>query len=143
MRHWTITTYASGRKRQIDLRLYKSPRELRAAATRFVRQWEKPANKFTDTLGVVHGFQHIRINDDDTETEQDLVAIIRLAENHLTPTIISHEIAHAAQHLYGLDILKPDDNAEDLFTSGNEEFAWITGELFAAVWTAVNSKEKP
>lgn len=139
MRHWTITTYASGRKREIDLRLYKSPRELRAAATRFTHQWETLSDKFIDTLGVCHGFNFIRIHKDGTETEQDLAAIIRLSEGHLTPTIVSHEVAHAAQHLYGLDLLKKTDKAADLFTSGNEDFAYLTGELFAAVWSAIHT----
>jgi hypothetical protein len=114
---------------------------MRGEATRFARHIGEKTGHFKDSLGVCHGFSYIRIHPDGSETEHPRAALIRFNTDNLTPLVISHEIAHAAQHLYGLDMLKDDDQPSDLFTSGNEDFAYILGELFNAAWSALPVKE--
>lgn len=140
MHKWEIRTHASGRPRVIDVRLYKSRKELRAAATRWCRT-AGTDDDFTGAGGVCHGFRSIWIDDDGTETEQELCAIVRLSETDLTPLVVSHEIAHAAQHIYGLDLLPEGANAAECFTAGNEDFAYLMGELFAAAWRVLRNAE--
>lgn len=137
-RRWTITTHATGRPRDIDVYLYDRPAHMRAAATRHSKAWETDFEPFSNAAAVTHGFQHIRIHDDGTEEEQQLAAIIRFSRENLTPEIIAHEVAHAAQHLYRLDCFNEGDPAEDHFGSANETFAYLLGDLFEIIWTILH-----
>lgn len=137
-RRWTITTHVTGKPRRVDVVLYNRVGDLRRAASRFARVIGEKPGRFNDALGVCHGFNRFTINADGTESEDDLVGIIRLTATDLTPLIISHEIAHAAQHIYGLDY-SDDRPVIDHMHSGNEDFAHLYGELFAAAWGVLGS----
>lgn len=114
--------------------LYSTVSRMRGEATRWARHIGEKTGFFDNAVGVCHGFNRIRVAKDGTEKQDPLVAIIRLNIAYLTPTVLSHELAHAAQHMYGLDLLGDDHEAANHFHSGNEDFAYLYGELFNAAW---------
>lgn len=128
--------HVTGRPRTVEVRLYTDVNHLRGAATRF-NSWSGEKGTFADTVGLCHGFTRGHFDADGAWREDVVVSIIRLAETHLTPLIISHEVAHAAQHIYGLDHDDERPIAEHMH-SGNEAFAHLYGELFAGVWGIFN-----
>lgn len=132
VRHWTITTRVTGRKREVELHVYEGIGDLRRAASRFSRVVGEEPGSFNDALGVCHGFHRLYVHANGGETESPLVAKIRLWQGNLTPLVVAHEIAHAAQHIYGIDYNDDQPIAEHMH-SGNEDFAHLYGELFAAV----------
>lgn len=132
-RRWEVTTHVTGKPRTVEVRLYSDVNHLRGAATRHNRWSGEKGSSFKDTVGICHGFTRGRFGADGEWDEDQTVAIIRLAETYLTPLIVIHEAAHAAQHIYGLDY---DDGkpVEEHMHSGNEDFAHLMGELAAAIW---------
>jgi hypothetical protein len=140
-RKWTITTWVTGARRDVDLVLYDNLTIMRRESTRFAKHIGEKAPDFHEAQGVCHGFERIHISKDSTETSDPLSAIIRLSRGSITPLIVSHEVAHAAQHIYLLDVLGYDSKqlATNHFTAGNEEFAHLYGELFSAAWTSVEA----
>lgn len=143
-RFWTVTVHVTGRPREVDVLLYDTLRDLRSAATRYVNRWEKPSpGKFAHTLALVHAARRYRVLDDGSEQEHPGVAIIRFSRQELTPLIVAHEVMHATAAIYGFDMLKADDLAEDHFDSGNEPLAELYGELFGAVWGVVREAVSP
>ena len=135
---WVVTVNESGQPRAVEVRLYNDVNHLRGAATRH-NAWSGETGTFRDAVGVCHGFTRGRVGADGQWDEDVVVAILRLAVGHLTPLIISHEVAHAAQHIYGLDFDDSQPIAEHMH-AGNEDFAHLCGELFAAVWGIFYSK---
>lgn len=131
-RHWKVTTDVTGKPRTVEVRLYSSVSHLRGAATRH-NAWSGEKNAYKDAVGVCHGFTRGHVGPNGEWDEDQTVAIIRLAETHLTPLIVIHEAAHAAQHIYGLDYDNELPSAEHMH-AGNEEFARLMGELADAVW---------
>lgn len=131
-RRWEVTTHVTGKPRTVEVRLYSDANHLRGAATRH-NAWSGETGTYAQAVGICHGFTRGRVGSNGEWDEDDTVAIIRLAETHLTPLIVIHEAAHAAQHIYGLDY---DDGkpVEDHMHSGNEDFAHLMGELAAAIW---------
>jgi hypothetical protein len=139
-RHWTITIHESGQPREVEVVLYERVADMRRAATRFARVVGEKAGSFNDAAGVCHGFQRIRVNADGTEKDSPLVSIIRLHQEALTVKVLSHEVAHAAQHIYGIDLIEPPmTDAIDHFHSANEAFAHLYGELYAAAWSVLSN----
>lgn len=136
-RRWLITTHTTGRPRQVEVRLYTDLNHLRGAATRYTADVASPID-FSNAAGTCHGFVREREGKNGEWIQHPLCAIIRLAADHLTPLIVAHEVAHAAQHIYGLDYDDGEPIAEHMH-SGNEDFAYLYGELFNAVhgifWT--------
>lgn len=130
-RRWEVTTHVTGKPRTVEVRLYTDVNHLRGAATRH-NKWSGEKGTWEDTVGICHGFTRGRYDANGEWDEDQTVAIIRLAETHLTPLIIIHEVAHAAQHIYGLDY-DDDRRIEDHMHSGNEEFAHLMGELAASI----------
>lgn len=132
-RRWIVTTHVTGKPRAVEVRLYSDVNHLRGAATRHNRWSGEKGLSLSDTVGICHGFVRGRYDAQGEWDEDVVVAIIRLAETHLTPLIVLHEVAHAAQHIYGLDY---DDGKpiEEHMHSGNEDFAHLMGELGAAIW---------
>lgn len=131
-RRWVVTTHVTGKPRAVEVRLYGDVNHLRGAATRH-NAWSGETGTYRDAVGVCHGFTRGHVGPDGEWDEDVVVAILRLAATHLTPLIISHEVAHAAQHIYGLDF----DDAQivgEHMHAGNENFAHLYSELFAAVW---------
>lgn len=134
VRKWTITVHETGQPREVNVFLYDSLAKMRGAGKRHAKALGDPGIEFPEAVGICHGFERIRVNADGTEKSMPLVCVVRLEVNHLTPLIISHEMAHAAQHLYGLDMLSGDELARDHFDAANEDFAHLYGELFNAAW---------
>lgn len=134
-RHWTINTHLSGVEREIEVYLYDDKFKLRRAAREHNRRWSPSPDGFRHAVGVTHGYTRIQIGADGTETPHPQAVTLRLARGFLTPEIVAHEVAHAAQHLYGLDLYES-EGAEltDHWNAGNEKFAHLLGGLFTAVW---------
>lgn len=130
-RRWVVTTHVTGKPRAVEVRLYTDLNHLRGAATRYAA-WSGESVSFSEAAATCHGFTREKFVRGEWR-EHPTVAIIRFAETHLSPLIIAHEVAHAAQHIYGLDFDDEKPIAEHMH-SGNEDFAFLTGELFAAVW---------
>lgn len=141
-RKWTITTYVNGQQREVSLVVYDTLGMMRREATRWAKRVTPFYVDFTEAVGVCHGFERIRVYADDTEKKHPHAATVRLARGHTSILIVSHEIAHAAQHLYSLDFLGVESKelAVDHFDAANEDFAHLYGELFAAAWSAINSE---
>jgi len=138
-RHWTITTHVTGKEREVEVVLYDHPGEMRREASKFARMVGEGPGSFNDALGVCHGFQRLHIAPGGIETDDPLVSIIRLCRDGLNAKVVSHEVAHAAQHIYGIDHTSETDLAKDHMHAGNEEYAHLLGELFAAAWGALGS----
>ena len=134
VRHWTVTTHHTGKPREVDFHLYDKTSQLRAAASRHSNAIEPNPTDHTHTAAVCHTFARIHIAADGTETDDPKAAIIRFSREKLNAEVISHEVAHAASWLYGLDLIGPGDLAADHFTGNNEPFAYLAGDLFAAIW---------
>lgn len=132
-RRWTVTTSITGTPRAVEVVLYSDVNHLRGAATRH-NAWSRERATYKNALGVCHGFTRYSIDADGNEIQDETVAIIRLCLPYLTPLVITHEVAHAAQHIYGLDHITEGDLADDHMHAGNEEFAHLYGELFGAIW---------
>lgn len=112
---------------------------MRAAANRWAEEVGN-GETFHTAEGVCHGFDRVWVDEDGTEHEDELVCIIRLNEKRLRPDIVAHECAHAAQHLYRLDLMDGTEPVGDHMHAANEPFAWMLGEVFGAVWGAVTSR---
>lgn len=134
-RTWRVTTHVTGTRRAVEVRLYSDLNHLRGAATRYAASAGESIS-YSEAAGTCHGFTTEKFVRGEWR-ERPLVAIIRFAETHLTPLIIAHEVAHASQHIYGLDFDDEKPVAEHMH-SGNEDFAYLYGELFAAVWGIFN-----
>jgi len=140
-RKWTITTHITGTERGVDIVVYDTVAIMRRESTRFAKHIGEREPAFHDSMGGCHGFERIHAYDDGTETPDPLSAIIRLSAGNLTSLIVSHEVAHAAQHIYRIDHLgyESKELAVDHFHVGNEDFAHLYGELFSAVWETLYS----
>lgn len=141
VKRWEVTTDVTGKPRTVEVRLYSDVNHLRGAATRH-NAWSGESEAFANAVGVCHGFTRGRVGPGGEWDEDQTVAIIRLAETHLTPLIVIHEAAHAAQHIYGLDYAD-ERPLEDHMHAGNEEFAHLMGELGAAIWGIFDPGEQP
>lgn len=130
---WVITTHVTGKPRAVEVRLYSDLNHLRGAATRHIARTGETGGDTSGTLAICHGYIRGWVGPAGEWNEHPTVATIRVAASHLTPLILSHEVAHAAQHIYGLDFDDGRSIAEHM-TAGNEDFAHLYGELFAAVW---------
>jgi hypothetical protein len=137
-RHWQVTTHVTGKRRRVDLYLYSDANHLRGAATRH-NAWSGETGGYAEAVGVCHGFTRGHVDRNGDWIEDDTVAIIRLTETHLSPLVICHEVAHAAQHIYGLDHTD-ERHVDEHMHSGNEDFAHLMGELYAAVWSIFASR---
>ena len=139
-RKWTITTYVNDQQRDVELVVYDTLGAMRREATKWANRITPGQADFSNAEGVCHGFDLIRYYEDGTERKHPHAATVRLAKGYTSPLIVSHEIAHAAQHLYALDFLSFDSKelAVDHFDAANEDFAHLYGELFSAAWGAIN-----
>jgi len=139
---WTITTYINDQQRDVEVIVYDTLAIMRREATKWANRVTPGQSDFSNSGGVCHGFERVRCYEDGTEKPYPHAATIRLAKGHTTPLIVSHEIAHAAQHLYALDHLGYDSKelAVDHFGAANENFAYLYGELFSAAWEAINNR---
>jgi hypothetical protein len=130
---YTIATHITGKKRIVKVRIYERLQDLRGAETRY-KNWSGFKDENNDFVGICHSWYSVYINPNGEEYEREWVNLIRLCREHLTPTIIAHEFAHAAQWIYSLDF--PDD--KEPMRSDNEEFAYLYGELLGAFWPMVH-----
>lgn len=141
-RKWTITTELTGRVRKIDVMLYDTLGQMRAATHR----WNKVTGedgRMDHSLAVCQSFSRIRVYKNGSEKELPNVLIVRFVRGHLSPEIVAHEVTHAASHLYGIDylpMLGVSEVAKDHFQADNEDFAYIVGNLFSAFWKLLENE---
>lgn len=134
---WTVTTFVTGTERQVEFVLYDTEKAMRSAAVRYARRIGESDPDFSEAAAICHGFRLYSIHADGSETLDPLVSVVRLSRPYLTTLVLSHEVAHAAQHIYAIDHVGEKDLALEHFHSGNEEFAHLCGELFSAIWGRV------
>lgn len=118
-----VATSASGQRRTIDVWVYDTLEELRAAAHRF-----NPLRSFIDAAGC---FQHSGYRW--PSPEQAWFGIIRLYRGQLTTETIAHESTHAAAEIYFADCTQWDSRARAHFRGDNEPLAYMVGQLASRI----------
>lgn len=124
--NWVVATELSGKPREFEVILYSTLKEMRVAATEFQDSGE---GHFREA-GAVAQYRRKTKNG-----EPEIV--VRFVVGHLQPELVSHEIAHVAQLLYGLDMVKRRDRAYAHFEIDNEGFAYLLGTLFGKIWNTL------
>ena len=114
-----VSTRASGLRRTIDVYLYDTVEELRAAASN-----ASPDHSFESTGGVcqVPSYKWPR---------PDLAwfCVIRLHRKQIDFDTVAHEATHAAMEIYHADIMKWNAKARAHFRADNEPIAYLVGEI--------------
>lgn len=122
---WILETEMTGRVRHVQIVVYDNLEGLRRASIRWSKGLHKPGY-FRNANGVTQTYTKVKAGEN--------IAIIRFARGYLSPEIVSHEVAHLAQHLYGVDMMKgKSKKAKEHMHGSNEAFAYLYGALFANV----------
>lgn len=108
--------------------IYDKLEEMRAAANKFSRQTGADEDN-NEAYGVCHTFIRMKIGSDGSSKENPWSGIIRLAKPHLGNEVFSHELAHAALHIYRLDN-KGKANFGTGIDDREEQFCAIYGRLY-------------
>lgn len=141
-RAFTIKTELTGVDREIEVIVYDKVEHMRRSSRAHDKRWSggrMPEGGYESALAVTHGYTRVHVADDGTETPHALAATLRLVRGHLSPEIVSHEVAHLAQHLYGLDLYESQGlEGRDHWDAGNEVFAYLYGGLYATVMDIVS-----
>lgn len=131
-RRWVVTTHVTGTPRAVEVRLYDDLNHMRGASTRHSIKVGEDTHDFSGAVATCQSFIREHIQPDGSSKLDPITSIIRLVVNEVSTLIIAHEVAHAAQHIYGLDY-NDGQPVEEHMHGGNEDFAHLYGELFAAV----------
>lgn len=118
-----VSSRALGRRSTVRVYVYDTVEGLRAAATRF-----SPETDFSQAAGTAQSYQRIRIDSDGTEATLKSPYIVRLWRERLAAAVVTHELVHIAQQIYG-DTLAEGVLAEDVMHAGNEPFAYLVSDL--------------
>lgn len=117
--------------------VYPTTREMIDAANEHTKETGEDM-KYTGSAGVCHTYQRLKITEKGEETLLNEIGTIRLAKTHLNTEVVSHEVLHAAMHLYRLlygterEYEGSSHNAD--FGSGcnpqEENLCYLFGEMF-------------
>lgn len=122
---------ALGEKNTVLVKVYPTLRGMRVASTKF-----HPDNKKGSSAEAVGVCQLIQI-----KNSHEVVPVIRLTRGHLGPSVVSHEVHHAATGIYGSWLTSQDPNLPlqlALFLNHyNEKFAYLYSDLFGALVSAL------
>ncbi len=120
--------------------VYKTQKALQRAARRHARL---AGNKeqFDGTAGVCHSYERVRIEEGKPEIISPEIGTIRLSEQHLSNLVVSHEVVHAALHLYrklyGTEREWEGSSENADFGNGvsemEEDFCYLYGDLFRSM----------
>lgn len=117
--------------------VYPNSKQMREAASNHTAETGERVS-FDGAAGVCHTYERIRIDPDGKEEVLKQIGTIRLVKDKLHTEVISHEVVHAAMHLYRLlhGVENPLDGSSHNADFGNgcnqdeENFAYIYGSLF-------------
>lgn len=126
---WTLRTPVGDKMRVVEVRLYETLGSMRGAATRHSLRVGDTTTDFSTALGCCQGFTTADVSPTGTAEPR---AIVRLVQDNISLVIVAHEMIHAAQHIYQADYVTKDALANDHMHAGNEDFAFLAGELVAA-----------
>lgn len=115
----TITTYATGQPRIIEVHTYRTLKGMRIAGRAY------SGDDFTNALDITHS------------GSQDSPTVIRLAMDAVTPEIAVHEAAHAAIDVYRIDLLDAKPSTGEHLRVDNEELAYCVSEIATAILTTL------
>lgn len=120
-----VSTRRTGERRTVRVWIYDTLEELRDAAQRFNPNTEP--GWFDDALGVCQTYD---VADAEGVVRLDPTApmIVRLFRGELGVGVVSHELNHAATHIYGAT-LTPDVRAVDVLHNANETLAHLQSDL--------------
>lgn len=115
--------------------IYSNVEELRKAGNQHSKLIGSDDN-FDECHGLCHTYDRFKIKEDGSEELVEDIGTIRLAITHLGTIYVSHELVHAALHLYRraasmIVNRKIDANFGSGCGSREETFAYMYGELFA------------
>lgn len=120
-----VATRVTGCRRVVQVHVYEDLEELRAATQ---RQW---------TTSVGHSTAGATCTSFDSvlpaPKHGHTVAVIRLWTEQLDTRTIAHEVTHAAMHIYFLDRLKQFSRAHPHMHIGNEDVAYMVGDMTSDV----------
>lgn len=118
-----VSSRALGKRKAVRVYIYDTVEELREAASRFA-----PGVDFSEAAGTAQSYQRIRIEANGTETTIAAPYIIRLWRERLAAAVVTHELVHIAQQIYG-DTLAADTLADEVMHASNEPFAYLVSDL--------------
>ncbi|MDR6794383.1 hypothetical protein J2X12_002880 [Pseudarthrobacter oxydans] len=120
-----VATRATGFRRVVQVHVYEDLDELRAATQ---RQWTT-SEGHSDAAATCTSFDSLLPAPEHSHT----VAVIRLWTGQLTTRTVAHEVTHAAMHIYFLDRLRQYAQARRHLHIGNEEIAYMVGDMSSDV----------
>lgn len=133
-RSWLLTTELTGVERRVKIILYDTVEEMREAAGNW--KFDSDGHEhYADALGITHTFYPKRFKNPAKKSPPHC-AVMRLAREHTGLTIVSHEVVHLAQYLYGLDMLEGTSKKVKRHMDGsNESFAYLYSGLLETIST--------
>lgn len=123
-----------GQKKYFIVLVYDTVKSLRLGIDKFHRKTGE--DEYSEgTFGVCHSYRKVKTYEDGREEEIDEIGTIRLAEKHLSSSVVSHELVHAAIHQYTLGKENRNMNLEDM--ANEDVFAHIYSDLFRKMTLAM------
>lgn len=113
-------------------------KELRTAATAHSRDWEDAKISYNKAYGCTHSYSRTVIARGGAQKDHPNIGIIRLSRGYLSPSIVVHELVHAAAHIYRLrnhDRIHISDMAQE------EKLAYIVSDLWHDMNTKLHDKQ--
>lgn len=133
---FTVSVHTAKQRRSVKVYIYHSVPELRAGADRYDQQNQMGYCDNSHILGVTHHFERINVETDESHPN---VAIIRLAKQHLTMRVISHEAAHAATWIYRLDVSQEPPEPDKI--DDEEVFCHLVSDIAAEIVSQIYKRE--
>ncbi len=122
-----ITLRHHGEARRVHVTIYDDLDQLREHAA---TEAQGDGQDYNNALAVTSRWSRYRFTDSSSAgVLHPLCARIRLTRNHLTMAIITHEVGHAALHIWQLGNEDHALSTDDI--DGEEEFCYLLGELAA------------
>lgn len=119
-----VSTRRTGERKTVRVWIYDTVGELRAAANRF----HPSPDGFEDAEGVCQTYVTELINGSGQILDRHEPIIVRLHRDALGVGVVTHELNHAATHIYG-STLDPDTLAVDVLHVANETLAHLQSDL--------------
>ena len=132
---FTIFVHYGEKPRGVRIKVHDNVAALRMAATKYTKVWRSPKQRkklteeFSQTLGICH---RMYMQND------PVCAIVRLAPPNLGIGILTHELMHAAVHIWEIE---HQFNDTPLRCDNDEELAWVIGELVRCAANALYERK--
>lgn len=114
---FTITVHEARKPLAVRIKIHENHASLRGACKRYDKIYGQGDEDFSEVLGICHR-RHM--------ANDPVCCLVRLAPPEIGAGILTHELAHAAVHMWEIQH-KFDGTA--LSCENDEWFAWVLGEL--------------